>query len=84
VTATVTARLCAVVTLPTAGVTVTVGVAKGNVTVTAAVPDALLNVAELFASGVYFAVSVSLPAVSDPDGIVMVADPATSVVEDDV
>jgi hypothetical protein len=38
----VTARLCAVVMLPEAGVTVTVGVVTGDVTVTEAVPEALL------------------------------------------
>jgi hypothetical protein len=80
----VTARLCAVVTLPTAGATITVGVNKGEVTVTAAVPDALLNVAVLAASGVYFAVRVSAPAVNDPEGMVIVAVPAASVVEGDV
>ena len=84
VTATVTLRLCAVVTLPTAGATVTVGVVKGDVTVTGAVPEALLKVAVLAASGMYFAVSVSEPAVSDPEAMVMVAEPATSVVEADV
>jgi len=41
-TAIVTARLCAVVIVLEAGVTVTVGVVAGAVTVTAAVPDALL------------------------------------------
>jgi len=81
VTATVTLRLCAVVTLAAAGVTVTVGVVTAAVTVTgdADVPDALLYVAELFASGVYFAVSVSLPTASAPAAIVMVAEPAVSV-----
>jgi hypothetical protein len=79
-----TTRLCVLAMLPVAGATPTVGVIRGNVTVTAAVPDALLNVAVLAASGVYFAVSVSLPAVSDPDGMVIVAEPATSVVDDDV
>jgi hypothetical protein len=33
---------------------------------------------------VYLAVSVSEPAASDPAGIVMVAEPELSVVEDDV
>jgi hypothetical protein len=37
-----TERVCAVLMLPEAGVTVTVGVAVGDVTVTEAVPDALL------------------------------------------
>jgi len=81
-TPTVTLRLCAVVTLAAAGVTVTVGVVTACVTVTgdADVPEALLYVAELFASGVYFAVSVSLPTASAPAAIVMVAEPAVSVV----
>jgi len=37
----------------------------------------------LAASGVYLAVSVSEPAVSDPEAMVMVAEPATSVVDAD-
>ena len=41
-TATVTLRLCAVVMLLEAGVTVTVGVVAEDVTVTEAVPEALL------------------------------------------
>jgi hypothetical protein len=41
-TAMVTLRLCAVVMLLDAGVTVTVGVTAGAVTVTEAVPEALL------------------------------------------
>jgi hypothetical protein len=75
-----TTRLCAVVMLPEAGETPTVGVVNGTVTVTEAVPDALLYAAELALSGVYFAVSVSEPAVSDPAAIVMVAEPELSVV----
>jgi type IV secretory pathway protease TraF len=67
-----------------AGVTVTVGVVAGTATVTELVPDALLYVAELAASGVYAAVSVSEPAASDPAGIVIVAEPELSVAEDDV
>jgi hypothetical protein len=50
------------------------------VTVTDAVPDALLYVDELAESGVYLAVSVSEPAASDPAGIVIVAAPELSVV----
>jgi hypothetical protein len=38
----VTLRLCAVVMLPDVGVTVTVGVTAGAVTVTEPVPEALL------------------------------------------
>jgi hypothetical protein len=69
-----------------AGVTVTVGVANACVTVTgdAADPEALLNVAELAASGVYFALNVSDPTASDPAAIVIVAEPAVSVVAVDV
>jgi hypothetical protein len=65
---------------------VTVTGVAGSVTVTgaAAVPDALLNVAELAASGVYFAVSVFGPTTSDPAAIVIEADPAVSVVAADV
>jgi hypothetical protein len=72
--------------VPTAGVTVTVGVATAAVTTTgdAAAPEALLNVAELLASGVYVALSASEPTASDPAAMVMVTDPATSVVEADV
>jgi hypothetical protein len=66
-------------------VTVTVGVATAAVTVTADdVPLALLNVAVLAASGVYFALSVSDPTASDPAAIVIVAEPAVSVVAADV
>jgi hypothetical protein len=80
----VTLRLCAVVMLPDVGVTVTVGVTAGAVTVTEAVPEALLYAAELALSGVYLAVSVSEPAASDPAGTVMVAEPELSVVVDEV
>jgi hypothetical protein len=38
---------------------------------------------ELAESGVYLAVSVAEPAASDPDGIVMVAEPELSVVADE-
>jgi hypothetical protein len=77
-TATVTLRLCAVVMLLEAGVTVTVGVVVDAVTVTGAVPEALLYAAELALSGVYLAVNVSEPAASDPAGIVMEAEPELS------
>lgn len=80
-TAMVTESDCAVVMLLEAGVTVTVGVVAGAVTVTEAVPEALLYAAELALSGVYLAVSVSEPAASDPAGIVMVAEPELRVVE---
>ena len=84
-TATVAESVCAVVTLNEPGVTVTVGVSKGTVTVTADdVPEALLYVDVLFASGVYFAVKVSDPAASEPAAIVIDADPAASAVEADV
>jgi len=63
-----------------AGVTTTVGVVNGDVTVTEADPVALLNDDELALSGVYFAANVSEPAVSDPAGIEIVAEPALSVV----
>jgi hypothetical protein len=64
-----------------AGVTVTVGVVVGAVTVTEAVPEALMYVDELAESGVYLAVSMSEPAASDPAGTEMVAEPELSVVE---
>src|ERR1035437_7042892 len=80
----VTLRLRAVVMLPDVGVTVTVGVTAGAVTVTEAVPEALLYAAELALSGVYLAISVSEPAASDPAGTVMVAEPELSVVVDEV
>ena len=67
-----------------AGVTVTVGVVAGAVTVTEAVPEALLYREELALSGVYLAVSVSEPVASDPAGIVMVAEPELSVAAEEV
>jgi hypothetical protein len=67
-----------------AGVTVTVGVVVGWVTVTEALPEALLYVAELALSGVYLAVSVAEPAARDPAGIVTVAEPELSVAAEDV
>ena len=67
-----------------AGVTVTVGAITGTVTATEAVPDALLYDEELALSGVYLAVSVSEPAASDPAGIVIAAEPAPSMVADEV
>ena len=76
-TAMATESDCAVVMLLDAGVTVTVGVVVGAVTVT----EALMYVDELAESGVYLAVSVSEPAASDPAGTVMVAEPELSVVE---
>ena len=84
-TVTATFKPCDVVIVFEAGVTVTVGVSKGTVTVTADdVPEALLYVDVLFASGVYFAVKVSDPAASEPAAIVIDADPAASAVEADV
>lgn len=83
-TATVTPRLCPVLMLLAAGVTVTVGFVAGSVTEIAAVPEALVYVDELAESGVYAAVSVSAPAASDPAAIVIVADPEVSVVDEDV
>jgi hypothetical protein len=80
----VTPRLCAVVMLLDAGVTVTVGVVAGAVTVTEAVPEALLYREELALSGVYLVVSVSEPVASDPAGIVMVAEPELSVAAEEV
>jgi hypothetical protein len=67
-----------------AGVTATVGVVAGAVTVAEAVPEALLYAAELALSGVYFAVNVSEPIPSDPAAIVIVAEPELSVVADEV
>ena len=67
-----------------AGVTVTVGVVAGAVTVTEAVPEALLYREELALSGVYSAVSASEPVASDPAGIVMVAEPELSVAAEEV
>lgn len=79
----VTARACAVVMLLETGVTPTVGVINGAVTVTDAVPEALWYVAELALSGVYLAVSVSEPVASEPVGIVMVTEPALSVLAEE-
>jgi hypothetical protein len=72
--------------VPTAGVTVTVGVNNGTVTATAdvAVPEALLYFDELLESGVYAALKLSEPTASDPAATVIVVEPATSVVEADV
>lgn len=53
-------------------------------TVTEAVPEALLYVPELALSGVYFAVSVSEPAANNPAGIEMDTEPELSVVEEEV
>jgi hypothetical protein len=50
------------------------------VTVSEALPEALLYIAELAVSGVYFALNVSAPVARDPAGIVMVADPEASTV----
>jgi hypothetical protein len=64
-----------------AGVTVTAGVVVVDaVTVTEAVPEALLYVAESALSGVYLAVNVSEPVASDPAGIAMDAEPELSAV----
>ena len=79
----VTASDCAVVMLPDAGVMVTTGVV-GCVTVNEAVPVALLYIELLAASGVYFTVSVSEPAASEPAAIAMLAEPAVSVAALDV
>jgi len=54
------------------------------VTVTEAVPEALLYREELALSGVYSAVSASEPVASDPAGIVMVAEPELSVAAEEV
>src|ERR1035438_6810283 len=69
----VTESDCAVPMLLDPGVTVTVGVVTGCLTVIEVVPDALLKFKDLAQSGVYFEVSVPEPAASDPAGIVMVA-----------
>jgi hypothetical protein len=65
-------------------VRVTVGVVPPAVTVTIFVPVALVYVAELVASGVYVAVSVSVPVASEPAGTVIVALPLIKVVVADV
>jgi hypothetical protein len=62
----------------------TVTAVPACVSVTEPVPEALLYVELLAASGVYFAVSVSEPTASEPAAIVMLADPAVSVVALDV
>jgi hypothetical protein len=80
-TATVTVRLCAVVTVDADGVTVTAGIVfVGEFTVTVPAPDALLYVVELAVSGVYVAVNGSVPAASEPAGIVIVTAPLLSAV----
>jgi hypothetical protein len=71
--------------LDAAGVTVTVGIVfVGVFTVTAAAPDALLYVVELAVSGVYVAVSASVPVASEPAGIVIVTVPLLSAVAAEV
>jgi hypothetical protein len=62
----------------------TVTAVPACVTVTDPVPEALLYVELLAASGVYLAVNVSEPTASVPTAIVMVAEPAVSVVALDV
>ncbi len=79
VTAIPTFKDWAVVMEPDAGVTVTIGVAVDEVTVTLPIPDALLYETTLALSGVYLAVRVSEPVASEPAAIVTVADPALSV-----
>jgi hypothetical protein len=59
-------------------VTVTPVPVTAVVTVTGAVPEALLYAAELALSGVYLAVNVSEPAASDPAGMAMAAEPELS------
>ena len=49
-----------------------------------AVPVALLYIDELAASGEYSTVSVSVPALSDPEGMLIVALPAARVVAAEV
>jgi hypothetical protein len=83
-TATVTLRLCAVVMLELAGVTVTEGVATALVTVTDAAPAALRYFELLAPSGVKVAVSASVPTASEPAAIVTVADPALRAVEEEL
>jgi hypothetical protein len=80
----VTARLCVEEILLEAGDTAAVGVDVACVTVTGAVPDALLYDEELALSGVYFAVSVSDPAASDPAGMVIAAEPELRGVAEEV
>jgi hypothetical protein len=81
-----TDKLCAVVMLDEAGVTVTVGAIAvvAAVTVTVFVPVAEVKLEELFESGAYVAVSVSAPVANAPAGIVIVTLPLASVVEADV
>ncbi len=65
------------------GVTLTVGVSSG-VTVTELLPVAELYVVELDESGVYAAVSVSVPAESELAGMVIDAEPELRVVAAEV
>lgn len=81
-TDTSTETACAGVKLPSAGVTVTVGVTL--VTVTEPLPDALVYVEVLAESGVYEAVSESVPAPSAAAAIWIVALPPASVVAAEV
>jgi hypothetical protein len=83
-TETVTLRLCAVVTLEVAGVTVTDGVATGLVTVSKAEPVAVKYFELLPLSGVKEAVSISEPTASEPAAIVTVVVPALSTVEEEL
>jgi hypothetical protein len=77
---TVTCNDCEVDMLLANGVTVTVG-ATMPFTVTVAVPDALLYLDELDASGEKEALSVALPAGRLFAGMVIVAVPAVRTVE---
>ena len=83
-TVAVTIRFSAYGCVVSSGVTVTVGDFADWLTVTPAVPEALLNFAALAESGVYFAVSESEPGASDPAGIVMVTEPELSIAADEV
>ena len=84
-TATVTERLCVVAMLDADGDTVTAGIVFGDgVTVTEAAPEAPLYVVELDESGVYVAVSTSVPIASEPAGIFIVSVPLLSAVAAEV
>jgi hypothetical protein len=81
--ATVTESVCAVVIDVGDGVTVTVG-ATGALTVTEPVPEDVLYDTELAESGVYVAVSESVPTGSVPLAMLIVAELLLSVVAADV
>ena len=80
-----TLNVCVVVMLVADGVTVMVGIVAGaTATVTVFDPDAELYVAEHDESGVKVTVRVAVPDASDPPGMLIVAAPLLSTIDEEV